>query len=253
MSGDPIDGETGFWKQSEVDCDWWLWKQLWVNRDCQGISGKAQSFQPWRSNRERRVVAFKPFGRWKSWWNLNQGHEGISGLYQCCWLVFQCREVDHKGPWTLEHIRLPIVSHVSSIEGHPWVEFLWLLIGDWMYFRVLTRPRVKWRGLRPLPWLPPWGRRAKDSRGAGQYFSTPSAWCLASENQQEQTVEEVQEFHPHGREVLGFQGEEEADSSIGDNWKRRVWWSPCESWYWKGEGVEEVFSTTIEVKGINGG
>ena len=35
-------------------------------------------------------------------------------------------------------------------------------------------------------------------------------------------MEEVQEFHPHGREVLGFQGEEEVGSSIGDNWRWRV-------------------------------
>ena len=118
-----------------------------------------------------------------------------------------------------------------------------------MYFRVLTRPRVRWRDPRLQPWLPPWEKRAKDLRGAGQFFSTPSAWCLASESQQEQTVEEVQEFHPHGREVLGFQGEEEVDSSIGDNWKRRVWWSPCESWCWKGEGWRRCFRQPLKQGG----
>ena len=30
-------------------------------------------------------------------------------------------------------------------------------------------------------------------------------------------MDEVQEFHPHGLEVLGFQGEEEIGSSIRDN------------------------------------
>ena len=118
-----------------------------------------------------------------------------------------------------------------------------------MYFWVLISHRVRWRGLRPWPWILPWGRRARDSRGASQYFSIPNTWCLASDNQQGQTVEEVQEFHPHGREVLGFQGDEEAGSSIGDNWRRRVWWSPCESWCWKREMWGRCFQQPLKQRG----
>ena len=57
---------------------------------------------------------------------------------------------------------------------------------------------------------------------AGQLLSMLGDCCLVSERWEDQMVVAAQGCHPHDPASLEFREEEEADSSIEDNWRRRA-------------------------------
>jgi hypothetical protein len=57
---------------------------------------------------------------------------------------------------------------------------------------------------------------------AGQLLSMLGDCCLVSKRWEDQMVVAAQGCHPHDPASLDFQEEEEVDSSIEDNWRRRA-------------------------------